>query len=276
MDTQYQTIINELKKQLIDKNELIDKLQANLQELSIEAVKRPTTITTNNTNNNVNTTNINNLAIFDKTQLIDVVQKNPLNKAIVDKGIPGVASHVGILMKNEFEKPNYLIADASRLKCKYKNEDGNIITDHKCSAIVSSISPELSDQAANVYKGVATSYELRLKIHNLENNKIPNMRKYIEQIEKQIEDLPDQRTLNHPDRPRLNQMLEDYNYDLDDLLSQLEDLKEDASLNQVRLDIPLEYYEEDLDKTSKNLKDIKDITGDSKTSFAKSLIEAMS
>ncbi len=271
---QIQAENNHLKNQLGDKNVMIDKLRADLQQLSMEAVKRPSTV--NNTNNNVNTTNINNLAVFDKNQLVNAVQRNPLNKEIVDKGLPGVAGHVGYLLKTEFEKPNYMIADASRLKCKYKNEDGNIITDHKCSAIVSSISPHLSDQATDVLQDVASSYELRLNIHNLENNKIPTLQKCIKQVEKQIDDLPDRRTQNHPDRQRFNKLLEDYNDDLEDYFEQLNSLKQEALRKSVRLDIPLESYEEDLDKTSRNLKDIKQITGETKTSFAKSLIDTIS
>jgi hypothetical protein len=262
------------EKQLSDKDVMIDKLRADMQQLSMEAVKRPSTV--NNTNNNVNTTNINNLAVFDRNQLVDAVQRNPLNKEIVDKGLPGVAGHVGYLLKTEFEKPNYMIADASRLKCKYKNADGNIITDHKCNAIVSSISPHLSDQATDVFQDVASSYELRLNIHNLENNKIPTLQNYIKQVEKQIDDLPDRRTQNHPDRQRFNKLLEDYNDDLKDYFEQLNSLKQAALIKSVRLDIPLESYEEDLDKTSRNLKDIKQITGETKTSFAKSLIHTIS
>jgi hypothetical protein len=254
-----------------EKDNLIEVLRRDLQILSLEAVKRPTTV--NNTNNNSNTTNINNLAVFVKSEIKSAIQSNPINKNIMDKGIPGVAEHVGEVMKSQFIPPMYMIADASRLKCKYKDEDGNIVTDHKCSAIVSSISPELSDQATTIHKKVASSYEIRLNIANIENIKIPTSRKLIRQVEQQIDDLPDRRMKNHPDRPRLQQLLEDYNDDFRDLIMQLETLKEEAELNNVRLDVPLEYYEEDLDKTSQNLKDIKNITGENKAVFAKTLIE---
>jgi hypothetical protein len=250
----------------------IQQLNDNIQQLSLEAIKRPSTV--NNNNNNTHTTNINNLAVFVKSDLEDALISNPINKQIMHQGVPGIAQHVGSIIKAKTPSV-YMITDASRLKCKYKDENGNIVTDHKCNAIVSSVSPALSEQASSIHRTVASAYEIRRNIHALENIKIVSMHKCIKTVQQQLDDLPDRRSLNHPDRPRLNQQLEDYNEDLKDLLDQLESFKEQAINSGVRLDVPIEFYEEDYDKTSQHLKDIKNIPTDNKASFAKTLIESI-
>jgi hypothetical protein len=256
-----------------NKDFLIDKLRFDLQQVTLEAVKRPTNVTNHSTNNNTHTTNINNLAVFVKSDLVDAIERFPITKQIMDDGVPGVAKHVGTLMKTHFNKPNYMVTNEAKQKFTYKLEDGTVQKDYKSKLILDSVGPHISDQATNIYNSTLSNYELVSKIKELENTRIPSLKKFLLQFEQQIKDIPS-RQFDHPEKIALNQKIENTNLQLISVLNQLKSLKNDAIGQGIRLDVPIDYYEDDLDKTTQNLRKIKNLK-DHNISFSKTLIETI-
>jgi hypothetical protein len=268
---QLQAKLDEKEEQLLDKDRLIKDLRADLQELSLEAVKRPSTVTNNN--NNTHTTNINNLGVFVQSELTDVIEKFPLSKSDMDNGIPGVAKHVGTLLKNQFEKPLYVVSNESKQKFNYKMQDGTVQKDFKSKLIIESVGPKLSDQATSHFNSTRSNYEMVSKIKDLEHNKIAFLKKALVQFDQQIKDLPSRR-VDHPDRLVINKKIDKTNTELFALMEQLDALKKEAVEYGIKLDVPIEYYEDDLDKTSQNLHKIKNLK-DHSSSFSRTLIESI-
>jgi hypothetical protein len=265
----------QLQAKLEDREKQIQDLRADLQQLSLEAVKRPSLInnTNNSTNNNTHTTNINNLGVFVQAELTDVIEQFPMSKSDMDSGIPGVAKHVGNLLKNKFDKPLYIVSNENKQKFNYKLEDGTVRKDFKSKLIIDSVGPKLSDQATCHFISTRSNYELVAKIKDIENIKSPFLKRALSQFEQQIKDLPS-RKIDHPDRVAINKKIEKTNHDLLLLLEDLKTLKTEALGCGIKLDVPIEYYEDDLDKTSQNLHKIRNLK-DHSSSFSKTLIETI-
>ena len=261
-----------IDKLIIDKDQMIDKLRSDLSKISIEAINRPSTI--NNTNNNSHTTNINNLAVFCQDKLSDVVDKNPLPKNSMNDGIPGVARHVGELLKTKFDKPLYVTCNEAKQKFNYKNEEGVINKDYKSKLIIESVGSKLTDQATEHFNITRSNYELRLKINDIERKQIPFLKKIIQQYDQQIMDVPSRKT-DHPEKLRLNDKIEKTNEELCQMIDHLNQLKEAAESIGIKLDYPLEFYEDDLGKTTENLDKIRNLK-DHSGQFSKTLIETIS
>jgi hypothetical protein len=264
-------------KQLEDKDKMIDKMRSDLQLLSMEAVKRPSTVHNTNNNNNTHTTNINNLAVFSGETLNNVLIENPITKDTLSEGIPGVAKHMGNLLTTKFDKPTYTVSNVARQKFNYKDADGIIRKDFKAKAIINSVGSTLTDQATTHFNATREQVDLVSRINDIEKHKIPLHKKAILQFEEQIKESPYRRNNNHPDIINLREKIEETNSVIVDLMEQLEELKEEANDNNVRLDISLDTYRDDLNNTAQNLYKIKNINKEQNlATFSKTLIETLS
>lgn len=113
--------IADLEDQLVFKTKHIDKLQDKLENIAIQAVRRPTTT------NNMNKTQINNfiqnMQPITSEHLIDHTPN--LTLAHVQKGASGYAEYA-----LEYPlKDRIVCVDYSRRKIKFKDKDGNLISD---------------------------------------------------------------------------------------------------------------------------------------------------
>ena len=125
----------------------IEKLQDKLENIAIKAVSRPTT-----TNNNNNTTNIN--TYIQQMDIISdqVFQDNLENFTIeyIKKGAEGFANYA-----LEYPLHNRIACvDYSRKKIKYKDENGNIISDPE----MIKLSTKLFSSILNKNKELITQY----------------------------------------------------------------------------------------------------------------------
>lgn len=124
-EIKYEEKIRDLNNQLIDQRERYEKkireLQDKLENIAIQAVRRPTTT------NNMNKTQINNfiqnMQPITSEHLIDYTPN--LTLAHVQKGASGYAEYA-----LEYPlKDRIVCVDYSRRKIKFKDKDGNLISD---------------------------------------------------------------------------------------------------------------------------------------------------
>jgi hypothetical protein len=255
---------------------IIKDLRADLQLLSMEAVKRPSTVNNTNTNNNTNTTNINNLAMFSGETLNNVLIENPITKDTLSEGIPGVAKHMGNLLTTKFEKPTYTVSNVARQKFNYKDAQGVIRKDFKAKAIINSVGSTLTDQATTHFNSTKEQLDLVSKINDIEKNKVPMHKKALVQFEQQLKESPYRRNESHPDIIKLEEKIEKTNSTIIMLIEELEELKAEAIENNIKLDIPLDTYRDDFNNTAQNLDKIKNINKEQHlTTFSKTLIETI-
>ena len=128
--------IKELKKQ-------IDKLQSKLENVAIKAVSRPTTVN--------NTTNTLNAYIQQMDVITDQVFQDNLENFTIEyikKGAEGFANYA-------LEHPLHnriACVDYSRKKIKYKDENGNVISD-----------PEMMKLSTKLFSSILTKNKELIK-----------------------------------------------------------------------------------------------------------------
>jgi hypothetical protein len=121
LDEQKKSLIEKLKEQEVHYCKQIQQLQDKLENIAIKAVQRPTTT------NNMNKTQINN--IIQKMEPISenyLIDNAPhLTLAHVQRGASGYAEYaLEYPLKNRVACVDY-----SRRKIKFKDTDGNVVTD---------------------------------------------------------------------------------------------------------------------------------------------------
>jgi hypothetical protein len=114
-----------LRDQEFQYNEHLDKLEARLETVAIKAIETPTTtlVNTNNTNNN----NVNNYIAQMENVTNDRFQQCTqfLTHEYIKKGINGYVEYA-----LDFPLNNRIVCvDLARKKIKYKDQDGNLVTD---------------------------------------------------------------------------------------------------------------------------------------------------
>ena len=122
----YEEKISFLQEELKKKELTIQQLQKQMQEVALKAVSRPTT-------SNINKTNINNyiqnMQPVTEEHLLDNVQHLTIDH--IKKGPEGYAEYA-----LEYTlKDRLLCSDYSRRKVKFKDREGNIITDPEMTTL---------------------------------------------------------------------------------------------------------------------------------------------
>jgi len=116
--SEYKEKIISLESQVSDQKETIRELQNKLENIALQAVKRPTTMNKTNINNF-----IQNMEPITQEHLVEYTQKLTLEH--IQKGASGYAEYA-----LEYPlKDRIACVDYSRRKIKFKNKDGDLITD---------------------------------------------------------------------------------------------------------------------------------------------------
>jgi hypothetical protein len=142
----YEYQIAELKTKLIEKDQQIDKqrerydiqikeLQKQIQEIAIKAVSRPTTSNKTQINNYIqNMQPVTDEILFDNVQHLTIDH--------IKKGAEGYAQYA-----LEYPlKDRLLCSDFSRRKVKFKEKDGNIITDPEMTTLARKFFASIKDK----------------------------------------------------------------------------------------------------------------------------------
>jgi len=124
----------------------IEKLEATIKELSLEAIKRPTKIS-NTTNNVLNLTPFD----MDDADMIKDKISQFYNLEYFMKGKRGVAEFTKdkLLLDND-GKLKYVCSDPSRMIFKYKDKDGQVRKDLKATRLSKKVTPDILTKAAKI------------------------------------------------------------------------------------------------------------------------------
>jgi len=124
----YKEKLDQQEKQIMEQKQHIRDLEAKMENIAIQAIKRPTTTTTNTiTDNRIQT--INNLLPITDEHLREQAQFLTLDH--IKEGPTGYARYAV-----EYPlKDRVLCVDFSRRKIKYKNKDGQVVTDPEMTVL---------------------------------------------------------------------------------------------------------------------------------------------
>lgn len=135
LETQLNQKIIHLENQLKEKDDMIQNLQNKLENIALKAVSRPTTSNKTQINNY-----IQQLQPITEEHLIDNVQHLTIDHIL--KGPEGYAQYA-----LEYPLKDRLICvDYARRKVKFKNKDGNIITDPEMSNLATKFFNSIKDK----------------------------------------------------------------------------------------------------------------------------------
>ena len=127
--------IDFLQQELLKKDKIIKELQDKLENIAIQAVKRPTTSNRTQINNY-----IQNMQPVTEECFIDNVQHLTIDH--IKKGPEGYAQYA-----LEYPlKDRVLCSDYSRRKVKFKDKDGNIITDPEMTTLARRFFASIKDK----------------------------------------------------------------------------------------------------------------------------------
>ncbi|HJN75288.1 MAG TPA: C2H2-type zinc finger protein, partial [Myxococcota bacterium] len=127
--------IRDLQDQLINKDETIKELQDKLENIALKAVSRPTNMTKNTQINYINQLKpVTDEILLDNAQYlsIDHIMKGP-------KGYAQYALEYPL-------KDRLLCVDYSRRKVKFKDKDGNVITDPEMTGLATKFFNSIKDK----------------------------------------------------------------------------------------------------------------------------------
>ena len=150
---EYKPIISDLKEKLEEKNNIIleqkstiKDLQDKLENIAIKAVQRPTTT------NNMNKTQINNfiqkMEPVTRKQLVD--NASHLTIEHIQKGASGYAEYA-----LEYPlKDRIACVDYSRRKIKFKDTDGNVVTDPEMLKLAPMFFESIKEKSSELVYGL--------------------------------------------------------------------------------------------------------------------------
>jgi hypothetical protein len=136
MTKEKDNIIEKQKVELFQKDQQIKELQDKIENIALQAVKKPTSV------HNNTTTNTNNTVMMMKP--FDMNDKEVISKAVSDSfnqnhllcGQKGVAKFAAeYLLKDENGDPKYICTDPSRQVYKFKTPSGEIEKDLKANKL---------------------------------------------------------------------------------------------------------------------------------------------
>lgn len=143
----YEIIKNKIEKNHVNEIKMlrqqIQQLQDKLENIAIKAVQRPT-----NTTNNMNKTQINNfiqnMQPVTNEHLLDHVGNLTIEH--VEKGASGYAEYA-----LEYPlKDRVICVDYSRRKIKFKDHEGNVITDHEMAKLAPLVFDSIKNKSSEL------------------------------------------------------------------------------------------------------------------------------
>jgi hypothetical protein len=256
-------------KTILDKDKLIDKLQRDIKDLSMEAINRPSHVTNNN--NNTNNILIANLAPLNPDQLIKTIQDAPLTEDIYDEGLPAIATHYAKQLNNK--TPPIHISDRSRRLITHKRPDGVLIKEKNGITLIKTLQPTILEQAKPIHQLKSTDYDIATKYNKLINTSIPNHQRYIKDAIQLLHDVSKYRKPDHPEISSANNRIKKLEDELECFLQQANELQSEAISRHLVLSDP-DYHLDKMQKSATTFNSIKHLT-DSKNSnsFANGLLD---
>jgi hypothetical protein len=147
-----------LSIQLRDKEAHIKELEKQMQEIALKAVSRPTT--TNNNKTQINNY-IQNMQPITQKDLVDNVPNLTIDH--IKKGVEGYAKYA-----LEYPLKNRMIcSDYARRKVKFKDKDGNVITDPEMSTLAVKFFESIKERNKELICKYATELKERLGDENV-------------------------------------------------------------------------------------------------------------
>jgi hypothetical protein len=142
--------LEQLEERLTQKDEHIKELESKLENIALKAVSRPI----NTTNNQVNINNyMQKMDCVTDKYLIDQIPKLTIEH--IKKGPQGYAEYALKYPLNN----RILCVDYARRKVKYKDKDGNVITDPEMNNISSKLFQGIKDKNASLIMGYLNSLD---------------------------------------------------------------------------------------------------------------------
>jgi hypothetical protein len=142
--------LEQLEERLTQKDEHIKDLESKLENIALKAVSRPI----NTTNNQVNINNyMQKMDCVTDKYLIDQIPKLTIEH--IKKGPQGYAEYALKYPLNN----RILCVDYARRKVKYKDKDGNVITDPEMNNISSKLFQGIKDKNASLIMGYLNSLD---------------------------------------------------------------------------------------------------------------------
>ena len=137
---------NNYKEQLDKKIEDYNSLENRYERLATKGVEKPTISTTNNTSNVVN-----NLNTFPTQEYINNKIEDTFNDKYIHDGPKSLAQYVTENIITVNGELIYICSDYARKNFKYKDRDGNEITDPSAVKLISMIKDKLYDKTGYLY-----------------------------------------------------------------------------------------------------------------------------
>jgi hypothetical protein len=156
----YENEITQLKEQLVLKDTHIKELESKLENIALKAVSRPTTV--NNQNDNRVQTVINNLLPITDKHLQE--QAKFLTLDHIKQGSIGYSQYA----MDYPLKDRIACTDFARRKVKYKNEDGQVITDPEMTVLLKKLFSAIQSENRNM------CHEYSQKLQDLIMNETKN------------------------------------------------------------------------------------------------------
>ena len=140
---QYEEKLKDYESRLEEKNIVIRELQDRIQQIAIQAVKQPKSVTTNN--NTTNSQQVNNIIAHLKPIESNHFAEQAAFLTIehVKKGLPG---YVEYAQDHPF-KDRITCVDYARRKIKFKDEEGNIVTDPEMAKLAPKFFEAIKDKS---------------------------------------------------------------------------------------------------------------------------------
>jgi hypothetical protein len=262
--------LDDKEKQLTDKDDLIQGIRQDLQELSMEAVKRPSTI--NNTNNNTNNILIASLAEWNPDEIIKNVEASPMSEATFDEGLPAIGTHYAKQQTIFQDSIPLRTCDRSRKLFQRKLADGVIVKEKNAITFIKTVQPTILNHSIPLHERRQSDYDIVTKYNKLSNISIPNQRKFITEAQQRLQDIKF-RSDDHPDKIRINNQIEQLDDTLKLLIEESCRLKMEANSRNLCLSDP-DFHLDKMQKSAATLNKVKHLT-DSKnaSAFASGLVD---
>ena len=138
---------NHYKEQVDKRIEEVNSLQNRIERLATKSIEKPTI---SNTNNNTSTI-VNNLNTFHTQEYINNKIEDTFNDKYIHDGPKSLAQYVTDHIITVNGELIYICSDYARKNFKYKDKDGNEITDPSAVKLISMIKDKLYDKTSYLY-----------------------------------------------------------------------------------------------------------------------------
>ena len=141
------------KEQLDKRIEEINSLQNRLEKLALKAIEKPTSSSTHNTI-------INNLPVFHSQEFINNKIQDKFDDRYFHNEMKGIVQFTyDHILKLDDNNLVYVCCDYGRKNFKYKDKDGNEITDPEAIKLISMIQDKLYDKTCYLHDWAVNEYD---------------------------------------------------------------------------------------------------------------------